>query len=232
MSCTKSRWPLLLALSVLAVTVVDCRKDKGGLPVDTEPAPGGRGGSGGRGGRGGSGTGGSMTASTGGTSGMGGSSSGSDGAVKEMGGAPDSGDGSMADVGDATGDGSGGDQGETGNDAPANEAGVEGGSSPGGCGVFYARCCAGACTQPNLVCVAANPPPSPTDVCVSCGRRGDYCCTGGKCEQGLACQGFEVYGIYGRCQPCGAANQACCAGVCNGNLRCTGAGGSFGTCRP
>ena len=73
MSCTKSRWPLLLALSVLAVTAVDCRKDKGGLPVDTEPAPGGRGGSGGRGGRGGSGMGGSMTASTGGTSGMGGS---------------------------------------------------------------------------------------------------------------------------------------------------------------
>ena len=112
------------------------------------------------------------------------------------------------------------------------EAGVEGGSSPGGCGVFYSRCCAGACVQPNLVCVAANPPPSPTDVCVSCGRRGDYCCTGGKCDQGLACQGFEVYGIYGRCQPCGAANQACCAGQCNGNLRCTGAGGSFGTCRP
>ena len=35
-----------------------------------------------------------------------------------------------------------------------------------------------------------------------------------------------------RCSQCGNANQACCAGVCNGNLRCTGAGGSFGTCRP
>ena len=223
---------MLLALGVLAVCAVDCRKDKDGLqPVNTEPATGGRGGTGGRAGRGGSGTAG--TGGTSGSAGTGGSAgTASDGAVKEAGGPPDGGDAALD--GGGTGDGGGGEVGETGGDGPANpiEAGVEGGSGPGGCGVFYGRCCAGACVQPNLVCVAANPPPSPTDVCVSCGRRGDYCCTGGKCDQGLACQGFEVYGIYGRCQPCGAANQACCAGVCNGNLRCTGAGGSFGTCRP
>jgi hypothetical protein len=220
---------MLLALGVLAVCV-DCRKDRDGLqPVNTEPATGGRGGSGGRAGRGGSGTAG--TGGTSGSAGTGGSAgTASDGAVKEAGGLPDGGDAALD--GGGTGD-SGGDAGATGGGAPDPiEAGVEGGSGPGGCGVFYGRCCAGACVQPNLVCVAANPPPSPTDVCVSCGRRGDYCCTGGKCDQGLACQGFEVYGIYGRCQPCGAANQACCAGVCNGNLRCTGAGGSFGTCRP
>jgi hypothetical protein len=221
---------MLLALGVLAVCV-DCRKDRDGLqPVNTEPATGGRGGSGGRAGRGGSGTAG--TGGTSGSAGTGGSAgTASDGAVKEAGGPPDGGDAALDGGGDGTGDG-GGEAGETGDGPDPTEAGVEGGSGPGGCGVFYGRCCAGACVQPNLVCVAANPPPSPTDVCVSCGRRGDYCCTGGKCDQGLACQGFEVYGIYGRCQPCGAANQACCAGVCNGNLRCTGAGGSFGTCRP
>ena len=193
MSCTKSRWPLLLALSVLAVTAVDCRKDKDGLHRRhrTRPRRPGRQ----RGPRPGR-------------------QRSRHGRQHDRQHRRDVGPGSAVVWIRRRREGSWaaarqrrrldgrrrgrdrrrqwGRPGETGNDAPANaEAGVEGGSSPGGCGVFYARCCAGACTQPNLVCVAANPPPSPTDVCVSCGRRGDYCCTGGKCEPGPGLPGLR-----------------------------------------
>jgi hypothetical protein len=231
----RATWTVGLAAVVLAVSGTDCRKDTDPPPIAPAIAPGGRGGSGGRAGRGGSGGGGS-----GGTTPEAGAEA-----------PPADAPAAMAEAGDGAAGGDAGDGArdlgvetaedaspEAGGGGPADGSGLadgrgDGGSPPtGGCGVAYQRCCAGVCNQPGTVCVAADPAPSPTDVCVNCGRRGDYCCAGGQCDPGLACLGFEVYGIYGRCQPCGAANQACCAGRCNGNLRCTGGGGSFGICRP
>src|SRR5205085_155527 len=55
-----------------------------------------------------------------------------------------------------------------------------------------------------------------------CGDQGGPCCSDGTCAPGQLCI-VNPDPNAGTCQPCGALNQLCCDGVCNGgtpNLVC------------
>lgn len=60
------------------------------------------------------------------------------------------------------------------------------------------------------------------DACVACGEKGQYCCAGGGCNLGLACD-RSLSATYGLCtSACGLRDMACCAqGGCENGTACS-----------
>lgn len=78
---------------------------------------------------------------------------------------------------------------------------------------------AAACGSKDLEPAEKNAAPPETETIVSaestCGARGQLCCAGGVCEEGLGCNSNNV------CRPCGDAGRVCCANeTCNSGLEC------------